>query len=252
MIETAGDLITFALRTAGINGIGQTPTAEDSNTGLQLLSNIMAEWQRKRWLVWDLVETVLVSTGAQTYTLGPSGDFPMARPDRIDAAFVRLLNPAGGNQTDYPLTVIEAREDYNRIALKTMNSWPDAVFYESAWPVGVAHFWPVPFAGQYEMHIFTKAPLPVYTGLATPLNLPPEYMSAITYNLAAELSMNYGEDPRPAVIGKLRAALNTIRQANSQVPRLQMPPGLGGPRNISSMVGNGIGRAFILDQGTVL
>ena len=37
ILQTTGDLITFVLRSSGINGVGQTPLAEDCNTGLDFL-----------------------------------------------------------------------------------------------------------------------------------------------------------------------------------------------------------------------
>lgn len=251
-ITTAGDLVAFALRTSGINGVGQPPSAEDANTGLALLSMMVAQWQRRRWLVWDLAEATKVSTGATSYTVGPAGDFAVARPDRLESAFVRLLN-SGPNTIDYPLAIIESREDYNAITVKNLSTFPAYVFYDSAWPVGVVHPWPVPPAGTYELHLFIKAPLPTYAALTDALNLPPEYLEAALYSLCVRLSMNYGLDPRPAHVSAMRAALNVIRMANTQVATLGMPAGLGGRRNgDAGMVGAGLGRAFILDQGEVL
>src|SRR3954468_12994606 len=251
-LTTAGDLISFALRTAGINGVGQTPMAEDANDGLVLLTAMLAQWQRQRWLVPALVDTAFVSTGAVSYTVAPTGNFAIARPDKLDAAYVRLLSSAPLS-VDYPLTIIEAREDWSLITVKTLPSFPVAVFYDSAWPTGVLHVWPVPIASIYEIHIVTKTTLPSYTGLTDPINLPPEYTDALIYSLAVRLCMNYGMDPRPSLVGAMRVALNTLRMANVQVSALGMPAGLGGVCGTStSMVGTGLGSAFVLDQGAVL
>jgi hypothetical protein len=222
LIQTTGDLITFCLRTAGINGVGQTPMAEDSNTGLQLLSNILAEWQRKRWKVYSLVDTGIMSTGSQTYTVGPTGDFAIARPERIDAAVARM-NPGSPQQLDFTLGIFASYEDYYRVVVKTLSTFPGGVFYESAWPMGILHYWPIPAAGAFELRILTKTSLPVYTTLTDAIALPPEYMSALTYCLAVELAMNYGLDPRPSVAAKMRVALNTITVANTQVGLSPMP-----------------------------
>lgn len=228
-LNTAGDLITFALKTAGVNGVGQTPSAEDSNDSLVLLSSMVAQWQRKRWLVWSLAETVLVSTGAASYTVTPGGNFSIARPDRIDSAFARL-NASGPNPIDFGLGIVESREDYNAKALKSQSTFPAAVFYESAFPIGVLHFWPIPPATLYELHIFTKAALPGYANLTDPLNLPPEYLEAAIYSLTVRLALNFGMDPRPAHVAAARAALNTIRLANTQIGVLAMPAELA-PRH---------------------
>jgi hypothetical protein len=226
-LSTAGDLITLALRNAGVNGVGQSPSFEDANDGLMILSAMVAGWQRKRWLVWSLADTSLVSTGAASYTVGPAGDFAIARPDKLEAAYARLLT-SGPNYLDAGLGIIEAREDWSQISLKTLTTFPSAVFYDSAWPTGVLHVWPVPAASIYEIHIVTKATLPVFGALTDPLNLPPEYIEALLYSLAVRLAMNYGLQPQPAHVQAMRAALNTIRMANTEIATLGMPAGVSG------------------------
>ncbi len=254
MITTTGDLITFALRTAGINGVGQTPLAEDSNTGLQLLRNMLAEWQRRRWLVWTLAGTAITSTGAAFYSVGPSGDFDIARPDKIEAAYARLLPTQAGLSVDYPLTIIASREDYSQITLKGLTTFPGALYYDPAFPAGIAYFWPIPPDGQFELHIITKQTLPVYATLTDSLALPPEYISAALYSLAVELAMNYGLDPKPAVVARMAAALSVIRMANVQPATLNMPAGITGRyRGMGGlMTGPGLGSAFTLNGPAVL
>src|SRR5664279_4885135 len=91
---TALGLIYLALRMAGrINDQqGVASGSKDVADAFSLLVMMLAQWQRHRWLVMDLVDIPLVSTGASSYTIGPSGDFVAARPDRIESAFARLLN----------------------------------------------------------------------------------------------------------------------------------------------------------------
>lgn len=93
-LSTAGDLVNFCFRASGVNGVGQTPSADDMTDALTMLSSLIAQWQRKRWLVWDLAETILLSSGAASYTVGPTGNFPIARPDRLESAFARLIPSA--------------------------------------------------------------------------------------------------------------------------------------------------------------
>jgi hypothetical protein len=227
-ITTAGDLVAFAMRTSSIIGVGQTPLAEDAQTGLQLLINILAEWQRRRWLVWSLQELVLVSTGATSYSVGAAGDFAVTRPERIDSAFARLLTSLP-NPVDYPLRIVDSREDYNTIALKRLTTFPTAAFYQSDYPTGTLFIWPIPPATLYELHIFCKTTLPPVAVLTDPLTgYPPEYMSAMLYTLANELAMNYGQTPQPALVGRMRAAVNVLRMANTQIPDLAMPAGVAG------------------------
>lgn len=220
LITTTGDLITFCLRVSGINGIGQTPSAEDSNTGLQLLHDLMAEWQRKRWLVPSEVDMAITSTGAASYSIGPS------RPADVLFAYARLLGTGQGLQVDIPLQIIKSREDYSAISLKALTTFPAAVFYDTAWPTAHLYVWPIPPSGQYELHFVFVAPLPVYSELTDPLNLPPEYQAALTWGLSVRLQMAYGMDAKPTHVAAMVEALNVLRMANTQMTVAKMPADL--------------------------
>lgn len=223
------DLLRSALITSGSVSLTQTIYAEDLYLSLGLLNNLLAQWQRKRWLVWCDVETSLVSTGAATYSVATGGDFDIARPDRIEAAFVRILG-SGGPAMDSGLSIIEAREDWSQVALKSLSTFPAAVFYESTFPAGILHVWPIPPADAYEVHIVTKAPLPSALDLTTDIALPPEYAQALMFTLACMLRPVYGLPPDQTLQANMRGSLNTLRQANAQVATLGMPAGVSGRR----------------------
>lgn len=286
-----GELIRLAMLNAGGVAIADSLYAEEMYVGLNMLSGLIAQWQRKRWLTWDLAETIVLSSGAASYTVGPTGNFPIARPDAIESAFARLIPSAsiagvfvnnGGILTisgsslptspsglgggaywnnggvvsivsgaptttnpgyvDLQLAIVTAREDYNRIALKGMSSVPAGVFYDSAYPVGVLYFWPIPPAATYELHIFTKVTLPAVLDLTTDMTLPPEYVQALMYQMAVMLRPLFGLPSDPGLIGNARASLNAVRIANTQVPSLRMPPGL--PRGRYSGVSADVNPSF--------
>lgn len=89
-MTTASALIELALKEAHVIGVGQTPLSEDVNDALRLLNYMLAQWNRKRWLVYQLVDLVVNATGAESYTIGPGGDIQTTiRPDRIEKAFFR-------------------------------------------------------------------------------------------------------------------------------------------------------------------
>lgn len=236
-INTANDLIRYTLKAIGVVGVGQTPQAEDLSDAFSTLQAMLAQWQRKRWLIWHLVDVAKVSTGVPSYTVCSGGDFNVARPDRIEAAFLRQTVPAQPSAIDYPLRLLEAREDYNRIALKTMESFPQWVFYDAAFPAGILYPWPVPQASIYEIHITLKEQLLQFTSPTQVINLPPEYIEALWTNLALRLAPLYQATINPAIPALATASLAVVRGANAQVPRLRMPTDLtraGGIYNIFS------------------
>ena len=228
-ITTAGDIIRLSLKDAGILGVGQTAMLEDFNDAFDRMNMMMAQWARKRWLVYHLVDTSFQCTGAQSYTVGPGGDFVFtSRPARIEAAFARQVVPSQPNQIDYPLTQIMAREQYNRIALKELVSFPSYYFYDPAFPLGNLFPWPIPSA-LYEIHISTMMVLSEFPDLASTINLPPEYKAALYYNMICRNRAAYQMPPEPVMVRLAKEALNVLRQANTQIPVLVMPSSLTRP-----------------------
>lgn len=153
-----------------------------------------------------------------------------SRPNKLESAFLRQIQNASPNQVDYPLQILESREDYNRIRLKSLVSFPGAVFLDAAWPLSNAYCYPVAQGGGiYEIHLTIKQRLPVkFPALATLVVLPPEYYEAIVANLALRLRAKYQVpsfpgDPLP---GMAKDSLATLRGANTEIAELTIDPNL--------------------------
>lgn len=158
-MSTARDFCTLALKIAGVLGVGQTALAEDINDTFTLLTNMMAQWQKKRWLVPSLYDIATIGNNAKSNTIGPGQYWNAPRPDKIQAAyFVQLTNLDPQNPVSFPLRPIFSYENYAQIALKEMNSWPLCFFYDAAYPYGNVFIWPIP-SSQYEIHLILKSAL---------------------------------------------------------------------------------------------
>jgi len=224
-VTTAVDLITLALKDIGALGIGQAISAEDTADALATLNMMMGQWQGERLSVYHLIDTAIMSTGAQTYTVGPGGAFNIPRPITINAAYARL-NAGSATPIDYPVKMIEAREDYSRIALKALVSFPDFAFYDSGYPLGTLYMYPVPNSS-FELHIVTMDVLPQFATAGTVVLLPPEYTAAIRYNLACYLAPSYQLPISPDLKALAMNAKRIVKRMNSQIPVMSMPRGLG-------------------------
>lgn len=229
---TPRDVCSLALQDAGIVGENQTPTAYQMNRAFTRLNWLLMQWRVKRWLVYRLRTQGLTSTGAESYTVGPGGQYDIAvRPDRLEAAFFRQLTLPAAQQVDYPLELIQAREDYNRIALKGLTSFPAYVWYDNALPLGELRPWPIPQASLYAVYITVKEPVEEFADLADVMNsrFPGEYFKALELNLAVELRESYSLAPKPVLVQLAKAATNVLRGSNAQIPRLQVPSELVRP-----------------------
>lgn len=230
-VTTPADIIRLVLKDTGVLGVGQTASAEDTNDCFDTMNMMIGEWASKRWLLYHLLDLSIVSTGAISYTVGPGGDIntgSMQRPDRLEDGnfFRQLITASSPNKIDYPLSLLESREDYNRIGLKQLTTIPQFIYYDAAYPLGVVYPWPVIQPSQYELHILVKAQLPQFANLADPINLPSQYYGALRYNLACRVRSMYQLPPDPTMVALATDSLSTIRNMNAQVPRLRMPAGI--------------------------
>ncbi|TPW36597.1 packaged DNA stabilization gp4 family protein [Oecophyllibacter saccharovorans] len=298
---TPRSLVTLALLQIGIGAMGTAPGEPDVQSAFAHLRMMLAQWQRRRWVVPCLLDHAWPCTGKEVYTIGPGGDLDVARrPDKIEAAYARLYpyapdtldddivavtavqvagppdpqpfpggvtpapgpgdcvtgvseaqaegpegvpwraevdetvalpaftggtDPGYGSQwpIDYPLEIIDSYEDYAGIGLKRLNTWPNYCHYNPCWPIGEFRPWPVPTGDRWELHVLFKAQLDQGITLEQPIQLPPEYAEAIVYNLACRVAPSYGQEASPTVAALAKAALTTIRSANTQIPDLGMP-----------------------------
>lgn len=155
-MTTARDFVTLALKEAGVTGVGQTPLAEDINDCFTLLTRMLALWQKKRWIVPYLTDISAVGNSAISNRIGPGQHYNWHRPDKINYAYVTQVNPPqGSNVVRYPLRPIWSREDFSKIGLPELNSWPAYYFYENNFPYGNVFIWPVPDS-TYEVHLIVK------------------------------------------------------------------------------------------------
>ncbi len=148
------------------------------------------------------------------------------RPGKLESAFLRQIQNPAGNQVDYPLTILQSMEDYNNIALKSMQSFPCFAFLDSAWPLANFFAWPVPQSGIYSINFSLIEQLPVqFLTLATAVNLPFEYYEAIVSNLALIMRIPFSipSFPGDMLPARAKASLATVRGPNTQIARLKMP-----------------------------
>lgn len=309
MSFTARDIITQAQKDCGVLGSGQTMNAEDTNDALIRLQNMMAQWQKKRWLVPSLFDVSAPGNNAVSNKIGNGQYWNTPRPDKIRAGYFIQLN--GNNQVSFPLWPMFSYEDYTRISLKQLNSFPTRYFYDGAFPYGNVFIWPIP-SPSYEIHLIIPSQLGFSTTIesgtvinqgagytngayvAVPLiydnsnssngisatanmtvtggivttfelqnggefyqvndllavsntflggtgagfnyrvdatqsnldsimELPPEYMEAMIYNLSIRLSAMYQIEATKDTKILARTSLKTIIAANTQIPQLLMP-----------------------------
>lgn len=106
MSTTAADIITAAFRKAGI----ETPTTTQRTDALTTLNNMVSGWTPEIIQVAVTRESLALTAGTASYTIGPAGDLATVRPLRLENAFLR-----DSESLDSPLEIVAAK-DYNQVA----------------------------------------------------------------------------------------------------------------------------------------
>ena len=228
-VDAVQTLLTNALVDAGIAGIDEEIEQPVINRALRQANWLLAQWSRKRWLVYRIQDYSFVATGALNYTVGAGQTINInPRPDRLEYAFLRFVQTSNALPVDIPISIIQSHEDYSRITVKTVGTLPWRIFYDPIWPVGLLFPWPVPQASIYEIHVGFKVVLPRFANLQQQITFPPEYEAALNWCLARRLRATYQMPADDTINSLARDALNAIRLANQQVGVLRMPAYLRG------------------------
>lgn len=246
---TGNDVVVSALMKAGVVGKGRPPDSYDSNNALGDLNDMIASWNTERWIQWDILDLGLVADGSTAgYTIGPGGDFDtgtIERPQRLTAGYVKQLVNSG-LPVNTPLEIIPSREQYSRLSLPQLVSFPLYLFLDTSFPLGTVHVYPNPNANIYEVHVLIKNAIGEID-LTTDLSvLPRAYIPAFKFNLAKRLRQSYGKGamrPDTELDRLASSSLNALIEANTQIPELVMPKVLitqsSGYNILSDQFGNG-------------
>ena len=216
--ETVSKIIILALKDAGVLGNGQTPSDDDTQTAFDTLMHMIALWRTNDLEVYCHRNISVPMTASQTYTIGPGGDVDTERPVAVEQA-IYIDSP---NTTSYPLSLIPTLEDWQRISVKQLNgNIPDAIHYETTFPLGTLYVWPQPSGGQIELTV--KQPFPLYESVGDDLKLPPEYFAPLRFNLAKWICASFGSPLRPDISQLAASTLRQLKRVNTRIRQLQMP-----------------------------
>lgn len=210
MASTALKIITAALKDIRVIGAGDTVNDDDAEDALYQLNNLLDSWWNERLAVFSIRSDSGTWTGAaQSITVGSGGTINISRPLKITNVVFTF------NSIDYPVKRMMSREEYDAIPYKVAQaSFPDYVFYDPAYPLGVLYGYPIP-AAALSVAIESWQQIQSFAALGTTIALPPGYERAIQKNLAIELSPSYGPSAAPSpelkeAAIKSKAAIKTV------------------------------------------
>ena len=191
-MATVQDVIQDALEMIAVYAPGEPMNAADSARGLSVLNDMQDSWSNENLICFAIVEQQLTFVpGQRSYTIGTSGgaDVALTRPITLrkqpGSAYV-----LDNNGNIYGMDVITQAQWNMRGSRNTNSNFPDVIFYDPQFPLGVLNFDPIPNIG-YVAKFDSMLQLSDFATLTTAIQLPPGYKAAIGANLALWLADYY-------------------------------------------------------------
>lgn len=164
---TALDMIKGAMRLIGVIDPSETPQASEAQDGLSALNAMIDSWSLERLLIYNVATTTQnITAGKQEYTVGPGGDWDMVRPVKVD-----LIDSSSSTVDPLPIRLPFSQN----LTAPLISVRLDSVPYVDA-----------------TVNVSVLTQLTRFPDLSTEAVLPPGYERALRYNLAVEISPEYG------------------------------------------------------------
>lgn len=233
---TGEDLVYTAYRLAGIlQRPGGGYSLSEGTEGLSALNGLLGGWSVQRYTIYALLQSPFVLTAMkQDYVIGTdtslvTPDIAIPRPPEIQAAGLVFTNVTPS--VEVQLKVFHDQE-WEAVTPKTLPSTiPWALWYRPMMPAkgnnGLITIWPVPQTA-WTVNLYTQNVLQQIYALTQTIYMPPEYVEAITYNLALRLAdLNPGRAKlTPRVVMQAAASLRWLK-ANNAKPVLMRAESMG-------------------------
>lgn len=226
---TAQDIIARSLKHIGVLSQGETPTAEEAADCFTSLNQMIELWTLERLMIYVIAPDVYpLVANQQVYTLGPGGDWNAERPLAIEQANVVLPNPGPNGPTRLPVRVLTQIEWGSIMLQGTPSTWPDRLWYETTFPLGRVHVWPIPqfSSAAPSVELFTRKALAQFPDLFTDLSFPPGYTMALEYNLGILVAPMFGVTPSELVAGWAVESKARIKVQNAPLVDLRVDDAL--------------------------
>lgn len=218
LTQAALDFITQALILCGSQSAGEPVSAEDAQSGLGSLNQMIDSWNAMELMIFTIQRlTFNLVNNQQTYACGSGGDFNIPRPPRIERySIITNQNP----QTPLELEIKQLTvAEWQNIPVKTIPpALPLAVWDDRGFPLRLLNYWPPPIAGVQAV-IYPWITLSYFPNLDTLFTFPPAYAECIKYNLAFRFLIEFPGDMERAPLIKLMAdqGMDLLKSFNTEV-----------------------------------
>ena len=184
-MATVRDYVIDAYRLITDLGLDESMSSAMASAGLKRANGIMKNWSNKRSMSYSLpvIEHIL-EANKQTYTIGPGGDIDTDRIGWIE--YIRIDDNA-----TFPTSKIVGPAKYNEWEMisskKSSASWPQAFYYNPAYPLGELNLYPAP-AVAYKIYITHTKQFTQFSDINDEVEIPEDLEELFTYTLCMKLA----------------------------------------------------------------
>ena len=180
-------LITGALRLAGVIAQGETPSASQVSDAATTLNMMVKAWMADGMPLWAIRTVTITPVANQnTYTY----DTPkLLKP-------LQAWNRQTSSQVDIPMRMI-SRQEYNILGNKSTTGNPIQLFFNPNLSTTEIKLFPTPdstAAAQNVIYIVAQVPYQDFDSATDTPDFPQEWYEAIKYGLAVRLAGEYNID----------------------------------------------------------
>lgn len=224
---SALEIITGAFDTCGIVAPGQTLQPAQANGALGRLNRMMGQLKLQPLSQPVIARDVFPLTAGRggpsnPYTIGPGGDFNVARPIRLSGAGLLLVQATPATTVEIPRFVL-TDAGYQAIPIKDLgDTLFTYVYYKPTYASdrGSVYLYPVPTIATNSLVLYRAEPLTSFATLSTSYDLPDGCAEALEYNLARRLLTPFGIVDAAVIADVLemaRTSLANFKRANTKM-----------------------------------
>jgi len=220
----AQTLIEDAMSTIRVKKKGFAPDNDDVQLMLRQLQRMLAHWfgTMNLMIPYRTRETLALSSGINSVTIGPSGTLNTVRPTNIEVAKLAL------GTSEYALR-IEDLDSWSWNPDRSSGGRPTKLYYEPVFPLGIMYFDRTTDQA-YDLILNSFKPMTNFSDLTTDVDFPPEYEELIVANLSVRDAPAYGKSAGEDTKILAERTLIEVRGNNQalRVPIIEVDPGLLG------------------------
>jgi hypothetical protein len=222
---TARAILTNSLKLLGVIEPSEIPAADEAADSFTALNSLIDSWGTQPSSMYTITRSVTSCAAAASYTIGPGGNFNMARPNPFQIQRAGFIVPGTSGTTTEELGIPIITDDmYQALQMKAQeNPQPTMLYYNptnsTSAGFGTIYLWPI-LDQTVSIVLYIQQNVSQFADLTTEYLLVAGLDRALRYNLAVEIASLFERVPSPLILKTAAMALADYKRANMRMSDL--------------------------------